>query len=139
MIRELLTEVDAILTADDDPPLTAVVESGDRELVRRWLSHKFDQWATVGPYLLVAHQAEASEPEVAATISSWFDGTIAAIASGLDNADRFDPASRWMRSALAFGQFEFVSRRWFTKGWEVDRDVCLQTLTDSWCHLLAQQ
>lgn len=138
LIKELLAEVETILTADDDPPLASVVASGDRELVRRWLDHKFDQWTKVGPYLLVAHQAEASEPEVAATISSWFDGTIAAIESGLDRADRFPPESRWARSALAFGQFEYVSRRFFSRGWEADRQVLLQTLTDSWCHLLAQ-
>lgn len=138
LIKELLAEADAILTAEDDPSLAAVVKSGDPELVRDWLGHKVDQWSTVGPYLLAAHQAEASEPEVAATIASWFDGTIAAIRSGLDEAHRFDEQTRWARSALAFGQFEFVSRRFFSRGWEVDRQVLLTTLTDSWCHLLVQ-
>lgn len=139
LVKELIAEVDEILTAVDDPPLSAVVESGDPKLVRRWLDRKFDQWATVGPYLLVAHQAEPTEPEVAATIAAWFDETIGEIRGGLDNAGRFDPQSRWVRSALAFGQFEFLSRRWFTKGWEADREVCLETLTESWCHLLAAE
>ncbi|MGE2734330.1 TetR/AcrR family transcriptional regulator [Mycolicibacterium vaccae] len=139
LIKQLLAEADEILTADDDPPLTDVVRSGAPEQIQRWLGHTFDQWARVGPYLLAAHQAEASEPEVAATIASWFDGTIDAIRQGLDEAGRFDPESRWVRSALAFGQFEFMSRRWFTRGWEADREVCLRTLTDSWAHLLTQQ
>ncbi|MGE2834380.1 TetR/AcrR family transcriptional regulator [Mycobacterium sp. SMC-4] len=138
LIKELLAEADAVLTGDDDPPLAEVVRSGDRMIISRWLDHKISQWSRVGPYLLAAHQAEASEAEVAATIASWFDGTIAAIRRGLDDAGRFEPESRWVRSALAFGQFEFMSRRWFTRGWEADREVCLRTLTDSWCHLLTQ-
>ena len=58
---------------------------------------------------------------------------------GLDAADRFDPASRRIRCTLAFGELEFLSLRWFRSGWAVDREVCLQVLTDSWCHLLIEE
>ena len=57
---------------------------------------------------------------------------------GLDRADRFEPESRRVRCVLAFGELEFLSRRWFQVGWVVDREVCLSTLTDSWCHLLSE-
>ncbi|BCI56009.1 hypothetical protein NIIDNTM18_52870 [Mycolicibacterium litorale] len=138
LMRQLIDDVDAILTAADDPPLTKVVELGRRDMVRDWLSRKFDQWPVIRPYMLVAHRAEATEPEVAAVLDRWFDGTVQAMRTGLDEADRFDADTRHSRCLLAFGQFEFVSRQWFRRGWQVDRDVLLDTLTDSWCHLLTR-
>lgn len=139
LTKELIAEVGQILTAVDDPSLAAVVESGDRELVREWLNRKFDQWEKIRSYIVVAHQAASNEPEIAATIESWFDTTIAAIQAGLDAANRFDPPSRSVRSTLAFGQFEFLSQHWFTHGWHGNRDISLATLTDSWCYLLARE
>lgn len=136
LMMELIAEVDGILTTADDPPLTTVVELGRRELIRAWLDRKFDQWPVIRPYMLVAHQAEPSEPEVAATLDRWHDGTIEWMCAGLDKADRFDPASRRARCVLAFGEFEYLSRQWFRRGWLIDRPTCLQTLTDSWCALL---
>ncbi|BBZ63607.1 TetR/AcrR family transcriptional regulator [Mycolicibacterium monacense] len=138
LMRQLIDDVDAILTAADDPPLTEVVASGSRDLLREWLSRKFDQWPAIRPYMLVVHDAEFSEPEVAAVLDKWFDGTVEAMRAGLDAAGRFDAESRRPRCLLAFGQFEFVSRQWFRRGWQVEREVLLETLTDSWCHLLTQ-
>lgn len=135
LMRQLIDDVDAILTAADDPPLTEVVASGRRDLLREWLSRKFDQWPAIRPYMLVVHDAEFSESEVAAV---RFDGTVEAMRAGLDAAGRFDAESRHPRCLLAFGQFEFVSRQWFRRGWQVGREVLLDTLTDSWCHLLTQ-
>ena len=66
VVSALLMKVDAILTADDDPPLTAVVASGSRDLIRTWLDRKFTQWDVIKPYLLTSYQA-AYEPDVVAT------------------------------------------------------------------------
>jgi AcrR family transcriptional regulator len=136
LMSELITTVDQILTTVDNPPLSTVVELGRRDLVRAWLDSKFDQWQVIRPYILVAHQAAAGEPEVADKIESWFEDVTASMREGLDRAGRFSPESRRVRCVLAFGQFEFLSRRWFLSGWTSDREVCLETLTDSWCHLL---
>jgi AcrR family transcriptional regulator len=138
LMRQLIDDVDRILTAADDPSLTEVVASGNRDLLRAWLSRKFDQWPVIRPYMLVAHRAESSEPEVAAVLDRWFDGTVLAMRAGLDQANRFDTDSRHPRCLLAFGQFEFVSRQWFRRGWQVEREVLLETLTESWCHLLTR-
>ncbi|WP_193045640.1 TetR/AcrR family transcriptional regulator [Mycolicibacterium baixiangningiae] len=136
LMHQLIDDVDAILTTADDPPLAKVVESGSCDMVREWLDRKFDQWPVIRPYMLVAHRAEAGDPEVAAVLDRWFDGTVQAMQTGLDDADRFHPDARRSRCLLAFGQFEFVSRQWFRRGWLVEREVLLETLTDSWCHLL---
>lgn len=63
---------------------------------------------------------------------------VGAIQEGLNRADRFDAATRRIRGVLSFGQLEYLAKRWLRVGWVVDREICLQTLTDSWCHLLTQ-
>jgi AcrR family transcriptional regulator len=136
LMRALITEVEAILTGADDPPLAEVVERGDRDLIERWIGRKFDQWESIRSYLVAAYQASALDPEIAAALEAWFRTTTGAMHEGLDRADRFDPASRNIRCVLAFGQFEFLARRWLRTGWTLDRDIALKSLTDSWFHLL---
>jgi AcrR family transcriptional regulator len=139
LMRQLIEDVDDILTAVDDPPLATVVELGQRDPIRDWLNRKFDQWRVIRPYMLVAHQAEASEPEVSAVLDKWFDDTVDAMRAGLEAAGRFDPDTRRARCTLAFGEFEFLSRQWFRRGWQDKRKIVLDTLTDSWCYLLTER
>jgi AcrR family transcriptional regulator len=139
LMRQLIEDVDTILTTVDDPPLATVIELGSPELVRDWLNRKFDQWQVIRPYMLAAHQAEASEPEVSAVLDKWFDDTVEAMRTGLEAAGRFDPETRRVRCTLAFGEFEFLSRQWFRRGWQDNRKVVLATLTDSWCYLLTER
>jgi AcrR family transcriptional regulator len=138
LMGEVVKTVDAILTSVDDPSLSTVVELGTRDLVRTWLNRKFDQWEATRPYLHAVYQAAPMEPEVASTLEDWFRDVAADMTSGLDRANRFDPASRKIRCVLAFGQLEYLSQRWISTGWFVDRDTCLETLTDSWCNLLSE-
>lgn len=46
---------------------------------------------------------------------------------------------RALAVALVDIELEFLSRRWFRLGWVVDRETCLETLTDAWCHLLTEE
>ncbi|AUI50452.1 TetR/AcrR family transcriptional regulator [Arthrobacter crystallopoietes] len=139
LMSELLRKVDEILTQEDDPQLSTVVERGERQLVRAWLDRKFDQWAIIRPYIMAAHDAAPSEPVISESIEKWYEDTTAWMQQGLDRAGRFDPDTRRIRCTLAFGQFEFLSRRWFRLGWVTDRGICLETLTDSWCQLLTEE
>ena len=59
------------------------------------------------------------------------------IQEGLDRAGRCEPETRRVRAVLAFGQLEYLAKRWLRVGWAVDREICLRSLTDSWCYLLA--
>lgn len=136
VMKALIVEVDGILTAADGMPLTEVVEIGSRELIEEYLNRKFDQWATIKPYIVAANQAAPSEPVVARIIETWFDQTAQAMHDGLDRADRFPPESRHVRCVLAFGQLEYLSRRWFRLGWIVPREICLNILAESWLGLL---
>ena len=136
LMKSLIARADVILTEVDDPPLADVVASGRRELIEQYLSRKFDQWAVIRPYVVTANQAAPSEPDVAEVLESWFDHTADAMHEGLNRADRFEADTRHIRCVLAFGELEYLSRRWFQLGWFVPRDVCLRVLTDSWCTLL---
>ncbi len=138
VISALLAKVDAILTEADDPPLTDVVASGSRSLIRAWLDRKFSQWDDIKPYLTASYQA-AHEPDVVDQTERWFEDAVGQMTAGLDRVKRFAPDRRRIRCVLAFGQLEYLSRRYFSVGWRVPRDICLEELTDSWCRLLADQ
>lgn len=138
LVRSLVDTVDELLTSQDDPPMTEVVASNNPALVRRYLDRKFTQWAEIKPFIQAAHQAAAVEPDIQGTIDQWFDHAIDSLEAGLNKANRFEPGSRRVRCALAFGELEFLSRRWMRLGWTVDREVALQTMTDSWCQLLLE-
>ena len=135
VVTQLLEKVDAILTADDDPPLTEVVASGSRALIHAWLDRKFSQWDTIKPYLVTSFQA-MSEPDVVAQTEKWFEDAVAEMTAGLEKAGRFPADRRRVRCVLAFGQLEYLSRRYFAVGWRTPREVVLEELTDSWVHLL---
>ena len=137
-MQSLVQPSNEMLTAADVPPLHSVVESGDRAQIRVWLERKFAQWAEIRPYVTAAHQAAASEPEIQSVLDRWFDDAIDNMAAGLDRAGRFEPASRRVRCALAFGELEFFSRRWMRLGWTVDRNISLDLMVDSWCFLLTE-
>jgi AcrR family transcriptional regulator len=136
LMKELITAVDHLLIAEDDPRLSVVVESGDRERISAWLGTKIDQWPVIKPYILAAHEAAAQDAEIQEAIDVWFESAISDIHRGLDEAGRFAPSSRRVRGTLAFGQLEFASRRWMRHGWDVDRDETHAVLTESWVALL---
>ena len=138
VMSALLRKVDAILTADDDPPLTDVVASGSRQLIEAWLDRKFSQWDDIKPYLTASYQA-SHEADVVEQTERWFEGGVGEMTQGLDRVKRFAPDRRRIRCVLAFGQLEHLSRRYFSVGWRIPRDVVLDELTDSWCHLLADE
>jgi AcrR family transcriptional regulator len=137
LMKELITAVDQLLIAQDDPRLSVVVESGDRDRIHAWIGTKIDQWPEIKPYIQAAHEAAAQDAEIQEAIDAWFESAIGDIHVGLDKADRFTPSSRRVRGTLAFGQLEFASVRWMRHGWDVDRDETHAMLTESWVHLLA--
>ena len=137
VVSALLAQVDGILTADDDPPLTEVVASGSRTLIRTWLDRKFTQWDIIKPYLVTSYQA-MNEPDVVAQTERWFEDAVGQMTAGLNKAGRFPEDRRRIRCVLAFGQLEHVSRRYFAVGWRTPREIVLEEMTDSWCSLLTE-
>jgi AcrR family transcriptional regulator len=136
LMKQLITAVDDLLIAADNPRLSAVVASGDRATIHAWLGKKLDQWPAIKPYVTAAHEAAAQDAEIQEAIDVWFESAIGDIHRGLDEAGRFAPSSRRVRGTLAFGQLEFASTRWMRHGWDVDRDETHAVLTESWMSLL---
>ena len=101
------------------------------------MDSKLDQWDTIKPYLTVSYQA-SHEPDVARRTEQWYEDVVRQMTDGLTRAGRFEPTNRRIRCVLAFGQFEYLARRYFAVGWLTDRRICLDELTASWCHLLTE-
>ncbi|MFF5793737.1 TetR/AcrR family transcriptional regulator [Paeniglutamicibacter sp. NPDC012692] len=138
LVRALVERTNEMLVGIDNPTLTEVVASGDRAVLKTWLGRKFDQWPDIKDHITVSHQAAAVEPDIQDSIDSWFDDAIGNMKAGLDLAGRFDEGSRRVRCTIAFGELEFFSVRWMRHGWFVDREIALETMTDSWYHLLCE-
>lgn len=136
LMQALIPNVDHLLTSEDDLPLTDVVAARDRVAMEAWLRHKVDKWPAIRPYILAAHDAAAQDPSIRSAVTQWFESVIDQIEKGLDSADRYEPSTRRLRGALAFGQLEFLSRRWFRFGWDVDPETTVTMLTESWSSLL---
>lgn len=137
LVGQLVGRVHEMLVSLEGPPLSDVVESGERAKIRAWLDSRMSQWDVIKPYMVVSYQA-SHEPDVAERTECWHGQVVEQMAAGLERAGRFDSERRRVRSLLAFGQFEYVSRRYFAAGWRNDRQrkVCLDELTASWLHLL---
>ncbi len=138
VMSALLQKVDTILTAADDPSLEEVVRSGSRELIRAWLDRKFSQWDEIKPYLTASFEA-MHEPDVVDQTEKWFESAVGQMTAGLDRAGRLSKNVRRIRCVLAFGQLEYLSRRYFSAGWRIPRKICLEQLTESWYHLLVAE
>ena len=117
LMSALLERVDTILTAADDPPLTEVVAvrvaRADPD-VHRPEDHAVgrdqalpDRSLPGGPR---AGRRRADRGVVPGS-HRWTSR------GGSTVADRFPADSRRMRAILAFGQLEYVSRRYFAVGW----------------------
>lgn len=138
LVRFIVERADELLTSADRPPLPEMVASNDPATIRAFLGLKFDQWPEIKPYMMISLQAAAADPEIQSALDAWHDRAIGAMESGLDAADRFDPASRRIRCSIAFGQLIFMSQRWFRLGWTIDREELLEQMTASWTGLLCE-
>jgi AcrR family transcriptional regulator len=138
VMRALLEQVTEQTIGSADSELTAVVRDGDPREITAWLRRAPDLWQVLRTYLNAAHEAATMDPEVRSIVEAWIQTAIDDIASGLDEADRFDPATRHIRGVLAFSQLEHLSRRWMLRGWDMDRDQTLSLLADSWIRLLTE-
>jgi AcrR family transcriptional regulator len=138
VMASLIEQISDEVVASDKPRLAQVVESGERAQIRAWVERRFDQWPVIMPYVTVALQAMASSDGARESVESWWSQPIEEIRDGLDRANRFAPESRYSRGVLAFGQVEFLSRRWAALGWgeQLNRAAAADSLVDSWCLLL---
>jgi AcrR family transcriptional regulator len=138
LMKALILDLNESLVASDDPPLATVVHVGQRVQVRQWIERKIQQWPEIRRCAMAAQAAAGSDSEIAQAVNQWFESAIGDIHQGLNLANRFEPKSRHARATLAFGQLEFLSRRWFDTGWNalLPEGPSIDLLVDSWCWIL---
>ncbi|CAM5291526.1 TetR/AcrR family transcriptional regulator [Streptomyces aurantiogriseus] len=141
LMKALVAELDELLARRDTEPqaapdLVAVVRRGSRDGIEAWLRDTSRQWPRTRPYVLAAHEAAVVDPELRELVNHWFDGVVADIEAGLEQAGRFAPESRRMRGFLALTQLDQLARHWMRHGWETDSATAVGLLADSWTHLL---
>jgi AcrR family transcriptional regulator len=146
LIRALFADLNAFLRRDDaegvpsDPTLVAAIRSGSREAIAAWIAQSARRWPKIQPYLRAADEAAITDPDIRALVDEWWNEAYQDLVTGLDQAGRFDPATRRTRAELAFAQLHHMATSWLRRGWQVrSEDAELAVLTDSWHALLGDQ
>jgi AcrR family transcriptional regulator len=121
------------------PALVTVVREGDRAAIKEWLSGVAKRWDTIRPYVSVAFEAAAVDPELRTLADEWLEEAVSDITEGLDAAGRFEPRSRRLRGVLAMAQLDFVAMHWKDGRWGADLDGVIEVLGDSWSDLLSDR
>lgn len=136
LLAELLKRIAGEVIGADETKLEDCVASGDPAKLRGWLDRNFDNWEKLRPYMSAAYEAAPTDAVIHQSLIAWFEETITSMQRGLDRSNRYPEPDRRARAVLAFGQFEYTARRYFSLGWRTPREVMLRNMTDSWAHLL---
>ena len=118
--------------------LVQAVRTGTRDAIAGWIRQSAGRWPKVQPYLHAADEAAMTDPEIRALVSDWWDEAYGHIVAALDQAGRFEPSTRRTRAELAFAQLHHLATSWLRRGWQVNADIELPVLIDSWHHLLGE-
>jgi AcrR family transcriptional regulator len=121
------------------PALVAVVREGDRAAIKEWLYGVASRWDTIRPFVSVAFEAAAVDPELRTLADEWLEEAVSDIAEGLDAAGRFEPQTRRLRGVLAMAQLDYVALHWREGRWNADLDGVIEVLGDSWSDLLGDR
>ncbi len=144
LMKELIAQLNELLERISSPhhgstanDLVAAVRDGSREAIGGWLLDRSKQWDAIRPYTVAAFEAAAVDPELRGLVDQWIEEVASDIQEGLDDAGRFDPATRHMRGVLAFAQLDHVARNWAQGRDRGELDLMIDVLTDGWWSLLS--
>jgi AcrR family transcriptional regulator len=118
--------------------LVEVVADGSPDRIAEWLRRTSESWDAIRPYTRAAFEAAAIDPEIRVMVEAWLDEAIGDVEQGLDQAGRFAPESRRLRSVLAITQLDHVARNWTPGQWNADHSQMLEVLTAGWVGLLCK-
>lgn len=145
LMKALIGELNELLGRTESPwggstsrTLVAIVAEGDPAKIGSWLREAAASWDAIRPYTKAAFEAAAIDPEVRALLDEWLGEANGDIEEGLDQAGRFAPESRRVRSVLAITQLDHVARNWTLGVWNANEEQVLDVLTASWVALLCK-
>ncbi|MFV0375389.1 TetR/AcrR family transcriptional regulator [Microbacterium sp.] len=143
IMHALIEELNELLGRSASPEhrstalgLVEAVSEGSASAIGRWLREQAARWPDIRPYILVATEAAAVDPEIRAVFNSWFDEVIADITEGLAAAGRYDPATHYFRGELAVGMLDRLALHWMEHHWDIASSPALDVLTEAWTKLL---
>ena len=146
LMKELIAQLNELMERISSPhhgstanDLVAAVRDGSREAIGGWLLDRSKQWEAIRPYTVAAFEAAAVDPELRGLVDQWIEEVASDIQEGLDDAGRFDPATRHMRGVLAFAQLDHVARNWAQGRDRGELDLMIDVLTDGWWRLLSDE
>lgn len=117
--------------------LVEAVRVGTTAAIGPWLAEQIEHWPLIRPYILVATEASAVDPDLRVVFRAWWSEVIADIREGLDAAGRFDPSERPFRAHLAMSLLDQAALDWFREGeGETSMRVRLEVLTAAWADLI---
>lgn len=145
LMKALIGELNELLGRTESPTgrstartLVDIVAVGDPARIEAWLRETAANWDAIRPYTKAAFEAAAVDPEIRALLDEWLGEATGDIEEGLDQAGRFAPESRRLRSILAMTQLDHVARNWTPGEWNADEAQMLDVLTASWVALLCK-
>jgi len=119
--------------------LVEAVRIGTADALKPWLAAQAARWPTMKPYILVATQAAAADPEIRELYAAWFEEVIGDMVLGMTLADRHDPATRHFRGYLAMETLDRTALHWMREPWDLDSGPELDLLTETWVTLLGER
>lgn len=145
LMKALIGQLNELLGRTESPTgrstartLVDIVAQGDPAKIGAWLRETAASWDAIRPYTKAAFEAAAVDPEIRALLDEWLGEATGDIEEGLDQAGRFAPESRRLRSVLAITQLDHVARNWTPGTWNADEAQVLDVLTASWVALLCK-
>jgi AcrR family transcriptional regulator len=118
--------------------LVEAVQIGTADALKPWLAAQAARWPTIRPYILVATQAAAVDPEIRELYEGWFEEVIGDMVDGMALADRHEPATRHFRGFLAMETLDRTALHWMRDPWQLDSGPELDLLTATWVTLLGE-
>ncbi|WP_345751088.1 TetR/AcrR family transcriptional regulator [Microbacterium rhizophilus] len=143
VMRALIAELNEVLERRESQrgststSLVEAVRVGTTDAIGPWLAEQIEHWPHIKPYILVATEAAAVDPDLRAVFRAWWNEVLADIREGLDAADRFDAAERPFRAHLAMTLLDQANLDWIREGEaETSTRVRTEVLTEAWAGLL---
>jgi len=138
-LNELLERHTTAAKGSTAAKLVEAVRIGTADAIRPWLATQASRWPVIKPYILVASQAAAADPEIRELYAAWFEEVIGDMVLGMSLADRHDPESRHFRGFLAMEALDRTALHWMREPWDLDAGPELDILTDTWVTLLGER
>lgn len=112
------------------------LDDWSRPTIRAWVGRVVEAWEASGDWLRVQSAGVVRFDDFYLDYHRRF---VAALTANTVLWGRFDAADIERRALLLISGLELFLNTWMVRGWRVDRDGAIDTLTDVWCAALRSE